>query len=401
MVVAGDDLLADLTSSGGVATDFYDYRGDNEFVLRAATHLDTNSFKRPRSGDTVHPFILDWGSDRDPEPLLAFDGDVGLVLGWGLSDTEFGFRKAPYARRLLARAGASTSGRVRLDLEADFIDVMPGVDFVLSAGFSGVEGARFHGFGNSTEISQPSEFYEVNRYDFWIKPALVVEPIAGAVLSTGPVLRITSTSEEGPALINRERPYALGRDFWEAGWRVALDIDKRDSSMWPTKGGRLSVEARAFPAALDVEESFAGLSAQASTYLSTSMLTQMTLALRVGGERTWGRTPYHEAAYLGGQSNLRGFRRDRFVGDASLFAGAELRIPVGNASLFTFPVAWGVSGLADVGRVYLEGEDSDQWHSAFGGGVWVTPLNGSLTFSLSLARSEEQIGLYGGLGFSF
>ena len=397
----GDDLLADSTLIGGSATNFYDYRGDNEFVRAADTRVDTREFKRTRSDGTANPSIFDWGSDRDPEPLVDFDGDVGLVLGWGFSDTKFGFRKAPYERRFLARVGAASSGRVRLDLEADFIDVMPGVDFELSAGFSGVQGARFHGFGNSTEISQPSEFYEVKRYDFWAEPALRIEPVSGAVLSTGPILRITSTSAEGPALINRERPYGLGGDFWEAGWRVAFDFDKRDSRMWPTKGSRLSVEARAFPAVLDAEESFAGLSALASTYLSTSIFTPMTLALRVGGEQTWGRTPYHEAAYLGGHGSLRGFRRDRFVGDASLFAGADLRITIGHATLLTFPSEWGVLGLSDVGRVYLEGEDSDQWHSAFGGGVWIAPLGRRVTFSLSLARSEEETRVYGGLGFSF
>lgn len=402
-VIGGDggDILADSTTGRGAQTQFHDAWGENEFVTQRGTHVNTRRFRPGPSTGTGPPFVLDWGSSRGPAFLIDYDGDVGPTLGLGISDTKYGFRKAPYDRRLLARAGAAASGRVRLDLEAHFVDVKPGVDLQISAGLSGVQAARFHGFGNNTEIGEIDEFYEVKRYDFWVEPALAIKPAAGMVLSTGPVLRVTATPEEGNTLINRARPYALGGDFFEAGWQVVFDADRRDSQVWPTKGARLSVEARAFPSVIDVEGAFATLSAEASTYLSTTIPTRMTLALRVGGKQTWGRTPYHEAAYLGGRHDLRGFRRDRFVGDASLFGGAELRIPVGKATLLTFPAEWGVLALADVGRVYLEDEQSGRWHSALGGGIWVRPLNLALSLNLSIAFSDERTEVYQGFRLSF
>ena len=123
------------------------------------------------------------------------------------------------------------------------------------------------------------------------------------------------------------------------------------------------------------------------------------LALRVGGQQQFGRYPYHEAAYLGGGDTLRGLPRQRYAGDAlrstatpscaSRCAGAPAR-PCPSFGLF---------GLADGGRVFLEGESSDRWHTAYGGGVWLSIVGHVM--SLSVARSEGHVRVYlqGGLLF--
>ena len=78
---------------------------------------------------------------------------------------------------------------------------------------------------------------------------------------------------------------------------------------------------------------------------------------------------------------------------------AELRLPLGRATL-VLPADIGVFGLADAGRVFLEGESSDKWHSAFGGGVWLAYLDRANTISAAVAAGEERTGVYvqAGLG---
>ena len=61
----------------------------------------------------------------------------------------------------------------------------------------------------------------------------------------------------------------------------------------------------------------------------------------------------------------------------------------------------GVFGLADAGRVYVEGERTSEWHSAFGGGVWVAPLKRRNTVSIAIARGRERSGFYVRSGFLF
>ena len=42
---------------------------------------------------------------------------------------------------------------------------------------------------------------------------------------------------------------------------------------------------------------------------------------------------------------------------------------------YLFPGPFGLTGFYDVGRVWLNGEDSRKWHSAFGGGFYFMPFN--------------------------
>jgi hemolysin activation/secretion protein len=96
--------------------------------------------------------------------------------------------------------------------------------------------------------------------------------------------------------------------------------------------------------------------------------------IRGGGAYAFGDYPFFEAASLGGGETLRGFPSWRFSGDASLFGSAELVAPVARLPLL---MNWKVSGHAfmDVGRVFLDGEQSRIWHSAPGVAVTLSALD--------------------------
>jgi hypothetical protein len=68
-----------------------------------------------------------------------------------------------------------------------------------------------------------------------------------------------------------------------------------------------------------------------------------------------------------------------------------------------FPGNIGLFALADVGRVFsdfdLPGENT--WHTAFGGGLWLSLLGDLNTMSVAIARSDERTGVYVRTGFHF
>ena len=77
----------------------------------------------------------------------------------------------------------------------------------------------------------------------------------------------------------------------------------------------------------------------------------------------------------------------------------------GRAPSFRFrvlvPGRFGVFGLADAGRVWLEAEDSDKIHTGVGGGIWLSFLKPDNTLSMAAARSEGHMRLYFRAGFAF
>jgi hypothetical protein len=102
-----------------------------------------------------------------------------------------------------------------------------------------------------------------------------------------------------------------------------------------------------------------------------------------------------------GQSAVRGLRPQRYTGDALLYGTADLYLPVTRASFLGFPLQLGVQGFADTGRVYLDGESSDTWHTGYGGGPYFASPGRRNLLSLLFARSEGRTAFYLRTGFAF
>jgi hypothetical protein len=178
-------------------------------------------------------------------------------------------------------------------------------------------------------------------------------------------------------------------------------LDTRDQPLGATRGLTLALGGSYFPSLMDVEEQFGELHAEASTFIGSPTLPlEPTLAIRVGGKRVWGPFPFQEAAYIGDASTVRLGRQNRYAGEASVYGGSELRLFLTRFH-FLAPADFGVLGLADVGRVFLDGEDSDRWHAAGGGGIWASFLDRSYMVSLSLAKSAERTAVYFRVGSEF
>jgi hypothetical protein len=114
----------------------------------------------------------------------------------------------------------------------------------------------------------------------------------------------------------------------------------------------------------------------------------------------WGTYAWFDAAFLGG-ANARAFPSNRFAGDASLYGSAELRVWMGTLTNPVLPVRLGLFALGDVGRVWLDDEDSSTWHASYGGGLLFQPLGFPLTAHATLAFGEEGPRFYLGSGYSF
>jgi hemolysin activation/secretion protein len=215
----------------------------------------------------------------------------------------------------------------------------------------------------------------------------------------GPVLKLVDAHEQGASVIGEQQPYGYGR-FAQAGAQLRLALDASTQRAQRRSGVTGLVQAAFYPRALDAEESFTRVEGVLAGSLSPELPLEPELALRAGGVRLFGRYPFHEAATLGGDASLRGLPRERYTGDGSLYANAELRLALLRRDQALVPRV-GVFALADVGRVFLDGESSDRWHTGWGGGIWLSTGHPRHVVSLALAQSEGQLRFYvqGGFGF--
>ncbi len=129
---------------------------------------------------------------------------------------------------------------------------------------------------------------------------------------------------------------------------------------------------------------------------------KVVIAAQVGGRKVWGDFPWHEAAFVGGKDTLRGYAEQRFAGEEAAFGSVELRVRILEGK-FLFPGRVWLLGLADMGRVWDDGEDSNEWHDAYGGGVAVEMLATPVKMRLEVVRNDEEdsTSTYFSTGFAF
>jgi hypothetical protein len=86
---------------------------------------------------------------------------------------------------------------------------------------------------------------------------------------------------------------------------------------------------------------------------------------------------------------LRTEERQRYAGDASLYYGSELRVPLAKFP-FIIPLDVGALGFYDAGRVYVNGDSPGGWHSAAGGGLWFGFRNPGVNFNILLTNNPDR-----------
>ena len=115
------------------------------------------------------------------------------------------------------------------------------------------------------------------------------------------------------------------------------------------------------------------------------------LALRAGGGINFGDYEFFQANTLGGDLNLRGYRSTRYSGDASFYQNTEFRFKLFDFTTYMARGEFGILGFNDIGRVWLEGENSGVWHHGYGGGIWVSPFSVAV-LTASYERSKDEPG---------
>ena len=379
----------------------------------------------------------DYGSEFDDSIAnlkLDYAPEYGAFLGWGVIFEDYAFGRRPYNYNMKFGGGAAIGSgglRYKLDFKGDFRSVIDGAALMIDAGTTGLDIINFYGLGNESTFDDTlynEDDFEIKQQLTWIRPTLVFPARSDYRFRLGFEAKFPDFEiEPGSWLDDNPLPYGINEDFtggFIAGFRYEnLDCGKK-VLLSPRKHlGRLASDRTAcgtpaisglvvdleggyYPEFFGNTKAFGKLKAEGTAYLKLPSLPYSRLAMRVGGQKNWGDYPFYEAAYLGGSTSLRGYDKQRFAGDASLYANSELRLYLGTFK-FLVPVMFGPLAFIDTGRVYFGGEDSDKWHTGYGGGLWFGFIESRYALSIAAgrgvgsARLSDDIGIYVRSGFSF
>jgi hypothetical protein len=406
------------------------YASDGRFTLLEGSRacVDDRPYTPPKSTaarylEAEHIPPRDWGWDWYPLPIFGYEPDVGVFLGAGALAKTYAFRKHPWSTRHVLTAGwAFQAAQPRVSYNGAFRPRNSQLVGKVEARYSGIEVVGFYGFGNDTSDDGTNRFFRAKSEEAYLAFELET-PVGTDALkaSAGPWLSALET-EDGNRLINQLDPYGSG-DFHSIGatarlrWDTRTSLEGRDTALelglhenpaagYPTHGSLVELRGLVSPEAWDVESTWGSLRGSAAAYASVGAQDRFTFAARAGGEAVFGRYPYRGAAYLGGgnaftgDSTIRGYRPQRYAGDEMVFGNLDLRVVLTRAKL-VFPGDVGVLAFVDGGRVFLDGDGSDDFHWSTGGGLWFAPLVRTNAISLTVAYSPQDTLFYLRQGFHF
>ena len=431
---AGNDELVDLSriSSGGTHTIFYDAHGANRIQPGPNTKVNTDPYviaqpklvydddqanreaqekekldvyeeRRGRFQDLMNyggDFVAQkitaadnryWGAKATVSPAIDYAEGANFIIGASHITTDYGFRRDPYAARIVLSALYATgSGGFGVDANADFRRENSNLGYLLRGRATQFGSSRFYGLGNDSELID-RDLALVMRDEVIVNPALRWMTNT-AWVGVGPIARyVKNYPEEGSLADIAFNGAALPgggtvtpifqTTTGQVGAYIEGGYNGADRAL--TSGFRVNAAASAYPAAWDLPEGYLRATGDVSVYVPFG---SQTLALRAAGTKVTGDFPLHDAAFLGGRGTLRGYRWNRFAGDTEVHGNAELRVPIARITLLTRGQLGAIT-FYDAGRVWLNGDSEGGWHTSTGLGLSFTSLNNTIT--LLRANGEE------------
>lgn len=404
----GADLVKD-ASSPGTSGNIKVYDNKNTSIEENNTGL-----KRRLSDDaTIHNHNR-LGYKYDvlfPLAYGQFNRDDGFFLGGGFIYTRNAWRKAPFSSKHQLTGDIAFATRAfNIKYKGTFTDVLGQWDLELLLDASNPFSVNnFFGLGNTSvndHRNRDIDYYRIRYESALGRVGLSKSLGAFASFAFGPQyqeyeIQIQDnkfiTDDPNPG-VDRTDLFDVSRAY--GGFYTSLEVDTRDSKQLPTRGIYWNNEVEALEGLTNDASSFTRLKSEISFYYSIKYPAKLTIATRAGVAHNLGDFEFYNANILGGKTNLRGYRRTRFYGETSFYHNFDLRLKLFSFRSYLFPGHFGIHGFHDVGRVWLDGENSDKWHRGAGGGIWIAPL-GQAVISFSMAYTEEENLPSISLGFFF
>jgi Omp85 superfamily domain/Calcineurin-like phosphoesterase len=320
-------------------------------------------------------------------PLLNFgyNKDDGFLAGAGISHRTYGFRNLPYASdQKLTVLYSGDRKAVQLKYIGEFNHVTRSVDLLVKAGYSSAALTNYFGLGNNILIRKDiNETYYQSRHKILQAEIMLRKRISDIFhIQYGPYFMQyqnryadninTIFGKQGASGFDSARIYS---NKAYAGFKGSFKIDNRNHEFYPTRGMYWYNELTAGKGLSKVSNNFVSFKTDMAVYASWKENAGLVTVLKFGGGRIYSKNyEFFQAMTIGAGNDLAGFRKNRFAGHSSLYAGIELRLKLFDINSYILPGTVGITGFYDAGRVWHRGEHSTQWHNAFGGGVFYMPF---------------------------
>jgi hypothetical protein len=400
---------------GGQNNDVYDVI-DSRGVYVYDHISKKNTFKNIKSAkirltndyetNTYQPIKLK-SSSNQIIPSIGSNPDDGFKIGFANIYTFNGFRQNPFTSQHTVNAAFyfATNG-FDVGYNGEFANAIGKANLELDARFTSPNySINFFGFGNDTENFDDDLELDYNRVKMQtlkLTPSLVWRGDLGSKFRMGISYENVEVEETEDRFVNLFYA-ANGGDSSKSfiGADAEYTYSNSDNAAFPTVGMATSLHLGYKSNTEDGKQNFGYIIPSLSFAYKLVPSGRLVLATKWKAHFNIGDGyEFYQGASIGGMDGLRGFRNQRFTGKKSYYQNTDLRFRLKRFKTGLLPVTMGIYAGYDYGRVWLPNEDSDTWHTSYGGGFF---FNATDIVSMTLAYFESVDGarFAFGLGFGF
>ncbi len=343
-------------------------------------------------------------------PGIGYNPDHGFRAAVQMLSTLNNFEQHPFTTQheYNIRYHSATQGFL-FDYTGRFANVLGNYNLEVGAHFNTPDFTRnFFGFGNETPNLQESRSFNYNRVrisEIGIDAGLVNETPFGSFFSGKFILNSYDISEKNNGYINESEDFTAENGQFDRKFFAGVDAlyryESYDDITNPTRGMKFELNLGGRLRISHPAQNFGYFKSYLGFYNSLSQNRRLVFKSHAQTHLNIGTGyEFYQAASLGSENGLRGYRIDRFSGKSLFSTGGDLRYSFPRLKTAIFPVQIGAYGGYDLGRVWMPDENSKKWYDSYGGGIFVNSAS-DISGDFSLFKGENNWRFEFGLGFKF
>ena len=339
-------------------------------------------------------------------PSIGTNPDDGLKIGLTGSFTSYGFERNPFTSQLtIATAYYFATNGFDIDINSEFSNVIGTWNLGINAAFTSPNySVNFFGLGNNSinpnfinENLFDEDYNRVKIRKTSLSSHLIWRGNLGANFRIGFNYEINNVENISNRFI-ATTSFATENTFF--GAEAHYSFENQDNTAFPTLGMKTDITI-GFKNNSTTNNSFSYLIPALSFNYKLVSSGQLVLATKVKGHLNFGTGfEFYQGATLGANDGLRGYRNQRFTGKNAFYQNSDIRLNLRKIKTGLLPLHIGLYSGFDYGRVWLDNDNSNTWHSSFGGGIFVNGAD-MISANLGIFKGNESARLAFSLGFNF
>jgi len=326
-------------------------------------------------------------------PLFAFNPDDGLNIGASFSIANYGFNQQPFTNKhtFSAKYFAATSG-FDFRHSSEFATYYNKWNLFVNTRYTTANfSSNFFGFGNNSKHDEDDDL-DINRVKIGVKqiePGIKWSNQEGATFSISTPFKVYDIENTSGRFISTQSSVVDFDSQTFLGLNTVLNYKNFDNAALPSLGFEFNLNA-GFDHNLTQGSSLPFVKSEIGVVHPLSPSNKWAISSKIRSQYNFeDDIQIYQAAYVGGNNGLRGFRNERFAGQAAYSQNSDIRYTIGKVKTAILPVTYGVSLGYDYGRVWDDTDITDAWHTSYGGSFWFSiPGVTKANFNLFNTKNE-------------